>query len=171
MDPNNSLKLNFLFPGGHGQAVCPSVMRQRQAQTPQRQGLCSSSGRTRAQELSFGLTQQIKYPKNELGSGAPQVLCHLLTSWNLPYQIDMLEFEFRCVLVTHTTAVNMFLYDLKIELVVSWAISGSHLLINVNRTVEMTHRSFSLWCVGRSFYNICTNQILHNVLLQKMEKL
>lgn len=65
------------------------------------------------------------------------------------------------------TVVNMFLYDLKVDLVVvSWAIRGNHLLINVNRTVEMSHRSFSFWCGGRSFYNICTNQVLHNVLLQ-----
>lgn len=61
----------------------------------------------------------------------------------------------------------MFLYDLKIDLLlVRRAISGHHLLINVNITVKMTRCSFSLWCAGRSCYNICANKILDNVLLQ-----
>lgn len=44
----------------------------------------------------------------------------------------------------------MILYDLKIDLVVSRAICGHHLLINVNFSVKMTHCNFSLWCVGRN---------------------
>uniref|UniRef100_A0A3Q3FDE0 Polyglutamine-binding protein 1 n=1 Tax=Labrus bergylta TaxID=56723 RepID=A0A3Q3FDE0_9LABR len=49
--------------GAHGQLACPSVMKQRQVQTPQQRGLCSSSDHTRVQELCFGLTQQTKSPR------------------------------------------------------------------------------------------------------------
>lgn len=143
--PKQFINTFKLFAGGHGQVVCQSVMRQRRAQTPQRQGLCSSSGRTQAQELSFGLTQRTKYPKSEPGSCDAQVLCRLLLkSAVTDRRVRIWGPGFGVLSHIHAAVVNMFLYDLKVDLVVvSWAINGNHLLINVNRTVEMTQRSFS----------------------------
>lgn len=60
--------LILMHQGAHGQVAFLSVMKQKQGQIPQRQGLCSSSGRTPARELCFGRTQQTKYPKSKPSS-------------------------------------------------------------------------------------------------------
>lgn len=59
--------VNF-FTGERGQVACPSVMKQRQVQIPQRRGPCSSSGRTRVQEPCFGPTQLTRYPRSKQSS-------------------------------------------------------------------------------------------------------
>lgn len=59
---------NVLSTGARGRVVCPSATRQRRGRTPRRRGLCSSRGRTRAQEPSSGPTRKTRSRKSDLGS-------------------------------------------------------------------------------------------------------
>lgn len=67
--PSSSSSFKRIFStGARGQVVCPSVTRQRRGQTLRRRGLCSSRGRTRAQEPSSGPTQPTRFLRSDPGS-------------------------------------------------------------------------------------------------------
>ena len=100
--------MHIVFTGARGQVACPSVMKQRRAQTPQRQGLCSSSGRTPAREPCFGLTQPTKYQRSELRSprkrtvDSDAALSSLHSHLNICYyRLTSLEFSFHCEMCEH----------------------------------------------------------------------
>lgn len=84
--PKRSLTDLFIFSGAHGQAVCPSVMKQRQVQIPLQPDLSSSRGRTRVQELYFGLTQPTKSLRSE---PSPEEITTPCTVYDLCLFLDL----------------------------------------------------------------------------------